>query len=280
MSTPLDSVRWIHGANCGQDGDPPLQVHPFDDDTFILRQSKCFSFEAPFIYLFFGDERAILFDTGAGPDPTSVVRILPIRESVDKIVARWLARRGLAAIDLIVAHTHAHLDHGHWDDDFRNRPGTEIVEQDLDSVKDFFGLPSWPSGQAALDLGGRELIILPLPGHDAAHIAAHDQRTGVLLTGDTLYPGKLTVDHWPSYRASAARLAAFAAAQSVSLVLGNHIEMKNVPGKLYPIGTRFQPDEHALPLSAAHIQQWHAACEAMANSPHRDVHDDFIIDAP
>jgi hydroxyacylglutathione hydrolase len=278
MSTSLDLVPWIHGANCASDGDPLLQVHPFDDDTFILRQSKCFSFEAPFIYLFFGDERAILFDTGAGPDLESPVKILPIRKTVDDIVAQWLIARDLAAIDLIVAHTHSHFDHWHWDDHFRHRPRTEIVAPDLAAVRKRFGLPAWPNGQAALDLGGRELTVLPLPGHDPSHIAVYDCRTGLLLTGDTLYPGKLTVDDWDDYRASAARLAAFAEQHPVSLVLGNHIEMKNVRGELYPIPTRFQPDEHVLPLTAAHIQEWHAACEAMAGAPHWDVHDDFIID--
>jgi glyoxylase-like metal-dependent hydrolase (beta-lactamase superfamily II) len=276
MSTPLDSVQWIHGANCAPDGDPPLQIHRFDADTVILRQSKCFSFEAPFIYLFFGEREAILFDTGAAPDPGSTVKILPIRKAIDDIVASWLTERGLSAIDLIVTHTHGHRDHRHWDDEFRNRPGTRIVTG-LARLKDFFGLPNWPNGQATRDLGGRDLIVLPLPGHEESHIAVHDRRTGVLLTGDTLYPGKLTVDDWAEYRASAARLAAFAVQHPISLVLGNHIEL-NRQGELFPIGTRFQPNEHALPLSAAHIREWHAACEAMADAPHRDVHRDFIID--
>src|SRR5687768_13593733 len=98
MATPLESVRWIHGANCAPNGDPLLQVHAFDDDTFILRQSKCFSFEAPFIYLFFGGRSAVLFDTGAGPDPVSRETFLPIREVVDRIVAQWLAKRGVGSI--------------------------------------------------------------------------------------------------------------------------------------------------------------------------------------
>ncbi len=62
-------------------------------------------------------------------------------------------------------------------------------------------------------------------------------------------------------------------------MFGNHVEMKKVPRSLYPIGTSYQPNEHALPLTAAHIEEFHAACEDMANSPHRDVHDDFIVDA-
>lgn len=102
----------------------------------------------------------------------------------------------------------------------------------------------------------------------------------MLLTGDTLYPGLLTVRDWNAYRDSASRLAAFAAQHTISLVLGDHIEMKNVPGQLYPIGTPYQPNEHALPLTVAHLEEWHSACEAMAGSPHRDVHKDFIIDAP
>jgi hydroxyacylglutathione hydrolase len=75
-------------------------------------------------------------------------------------------------------------------------------------------------------------------------------------------------------------LARFAHTHEITYVLGNHIEMMNQPRQLYPVGTTYQPNEHPLPLTAAHIDQLHSACEAMANNPHRDVHDEFIIDDP
>ncbi len=112
------------------------------------------------------------------------------------------------------------------------------------------------------------------------HIAVYDPRNKWLLTGDTLYAGLLTIADWDAYRASVARLANFASQHEIAAVLGTHIEMKNQPRQLYPIGTTFQPDEHVLPLTAAHIGELHAACEAMGDNPHRDVHDDFIIDEP
>lgn len=46
--------------------DPPLwQVHAYNDNTFILRQSGTTDYEKPFLYLLFGNERAYLFDTGS-----------------------------------------------------------------------------------------------------------------------------------------------------------------------------------------------------------------------
>jgi hydroxyacylglutathione hydrolase len=278
MATSLESVQWIHGAaNCAASSDPLIQVHKFDDDTFIMRLSKCFSFEGNFIYLMFGSDRATLFDTG-GP-PSNPGEILPIRSTVDAIVAQWLQNRRADGVDLVVAHTHSHQDHAFWDHQFDGRPRTTVVKPALGPVKTFFGLSDWPEGRVTLDMGGRHLTVFPLPGHESSHIAIYDHKTHALLTGDTLYPGLLTIQDWNAYRRSAARLAAFAQQHEVALVLGDHIEMKKAPRELYPIGTTFQPDEHALPLTTAHIEELHAACEAMANSPHRDAHDDFIIDA-
>ena len=276
--TPLGSVAWIHGArDCGRSTDPLIQVHPFDEDTFVLRLSKCFSFEGNFVYLLFGDARAILFDTGAGPDPGAGDRVLPIRRVVDEIVAGWLRRRGLEAVELVVAHTHSHRDHVFWDREFRGTPRTTVVPPTLPGVRRFFRLPDWPDGQGRLDLGGRTLTVFPIPGHESSHIATYDRRTRSLLTGDTLYPGLLTVRDWPAYRRSAARLARFAEDHEVALVLGSHIEMTDEPGKAFPLGTTHQPDEHPLPLGTQHIAELHAACEAMGGSPRVDVHDDFVI---
>ncbi len=275
----LDQVKWIHGArDCSRSTDPLLQVVAFDDDTFVLRQSKCFNFEGNFLYLLFGTERAILFDTGASPGPNAQGQVLPLRRTVDDIIAR---RNPLPDnLKLIVAHTHSHGDHVYWDREFENRPATLIVGHAVADVMAFFGLPNWPEGEATLDLGGRRLTILPLPGHEAAHIAVFDPRTGILLTGDTLYPGKLTVSDWSAYRQSAARLAAFADQHPVSVVLGNHIEMKKTARELYTVGTTYQPEEHSLPLFTAHIKELSAACEAMVATPHEDVHADFIVGAP
>jgi len=277
MAIPLEDAQWIHGApDCAASKDPLLQTHQLDGDTFILRVSKCFSYEGNFLYLMFGSARAILFDTGGRADHAGS-GTLPIRETVEGIIARWQQAGGSGAIDLVVAHTHGHSDHAFWDGQFVGRPNTTVVNPTLASVKSFFGLSDWPEGQGELQLGGRTLTVLPLPGHDSSHIAVHDGRTKALLTGDTLYPGLLTVRDWPAYRRSAARLADFARNNEISHVLGCHIEMKNTPRELYDVGTTYQPHEHALPLSAAHVLEWHAACEAMAMSPHRDVHDNFII---
>ena len=98
------------------------------------------------------------------------------------------------------------------------------------------------------------------------------------LTGDTLYPGLLTVRDWPAYRRSANRLADFVANLPVSHVLGAHIEMKKTPKEMYPLGSKFQPDEHPLPLTKKHVEAWRQACEALGGTPRRDVHDEFIIE--
>jgi hydroxyacylglutathione hydrolase len=92
-----------------------------------------------------------------------------------------------------------------------------------------------------------------------------------------LYPGVLTVDHWEHYRASAATLDRFVTENPVSFVLGAHVEMKKAPRQYYEPRTRFQPDEHVLPLGLQHVRELHQACEAMGANPHEDLHDDFVI---
>jgi hypothetical protein len=96
-------------------------VIAFDDDTFILRQSKCVHFQAPFLYLLVGDETVLLPDTGASLS----ARDCPIRRVVDHIIAdrlhvfsepacsnvdlaRFSFRNGLKLPAMIVVKTHFH----------------------------------------------------------------------------------------------------------------------------------------------------------------------------
>ena len=75
-----------------------------NESTYILRQSKCVDFEAPFLYLLLGSEKALLLDTGSGGDP-------PVDQEVYKIVERWRGQHLYSEFELIVAHTHSHGDH-------------------------------------------------------------------------------------------------------------------------------------------------------------------------
>ena len=60
----LHQKQWIHGAaNCDSDTDPAIEVFRFDRTSYILRQNKCLSYEAPFMYLLFGEDRTLLLDT-------------------------------------------------------------------------------------------------------------------------------------------------------------------------------------------------------------------------
>jgi len=274
MAISLD-VRWNHGSpDCTASADPPLQVHALDGGTFILRQSKCLSFEAPFLYLFFGRESEILFDTGAQPVPG---KHLPLLEVVSGLVADWSTRSG-RTIDLVVAHTHGHDDHVFGDDQFVGQPRTTIVPPNLDGVRAFFGFADWPEESAVFDLGGRTLTLIPTPGHEPSHVAIYDARTEILVTGDVVYPGFLYVRDWAAYHASIDRLARFAAAHPVTYLLGCHIEMTRAPEVPYPSGTTYQPEEHELQLLPRHLAELAAGLAALGERPVRKVFDDFIVE--
>jgi hydroxyacylglutathione hydrolase len=274
------NVEWIHGSpNCATP-EPPIQVHRFDADTFILRQSKCSepgttadpgpSFEAPFMYLLIGRSRAFLLDTGASRSPA----LFPLASTVGKLLHDRAATLGKPPVPLLIAHSHSHGDHFTGDGQF---PGADRIPPDLASVKSRFGLPSWPEGTATVDLGGRTLDVIPIPGHKPSHIAIYDRNTQILLTGDTLYPGLLVVNNWSQYVSSIARLKAFVDVHPVSFVLGAHIEMTDQPGRWFGLGALFQPGEHALQLGSAHLTELHDALQAIGPHPRADRHADFII---
>ena len=156
-----DEPAWIHGAPSRERcSDPAVQVHRSDRHTFILRVSKAVSFEAPFIFLLFGNERAVLFDTG----PSADLAEIPLRRTVDELVGAWLAEHPRDGYDLVVAHTHGHRDHRDGDPQFADRPHTTVVGHTADEVRSFYGFSEWPEQIVGFDLGGRVLeLIGPRP---------------------------------------------------------------------------------------------------------------------
>jgi glyoxylase-like metal-dependent hydrolase (beta-lactamase superfamily II) len=259
------NVTWMHGSpNCAQNADPPIQLHSYNANTHILRQNKCNTFEAPFIYVLVGETSALMFDSGATSSTSLRTAALPL----------------LGGKPLLVAHTHAHGDHVAGDGTFTGQPNITVVARTRAAVQAAFGIGTWPTDQGMLDLGGRVLDVLAIPGHEAQHIAIYDRQTGLLLSGDSLYPGLLFINDWTTYRTSMGRLAQFVASHPIAHVLGAHIEMTKTPKVNYPYGTTYQPDEHVLQLTAAHVAELDAALTALGPTPpaQPQAHDDFVID--
>ncbi len=267
-------VHWNHGGRfVNRCRDPLIQVHRLEESTVVLRQSKATHYEAPFLYLLFGQERAILLDTGATADPIR----FPLRSVIDGLCADWLARNPREDYELVVAHTHSHGDHVAADMQFLNRPLTTVVGTSRHEVTQFFGLREWPLGEAAFDLGDRELLIMPIPGHEPTSIAVYDPHTQLLLTGDTVYPGRLYVQNFPEFQDSLERLEAFATSHPISHLVGGHVEMTDRPRRDYPLGTTYQPREATLWMSVAQLHAISEAARAVANLPGAHQFDDFAI---
>jgi glyoxylase-like metal-dependent hydrolase (beta-lactamase superfamily II) len=267
-------VTWHHGVRPGSgDTEPAIQVLRYDEHTYVLRQSKTVDYEAPFLYLLFGNDRAVLFDTGASGEP----ELCPVRETVDQLIATWLAAHGRASYDLVVAHTHGHHDHVAGDAQFEGRVDTTVVATDPASVTDFFGFTHWPDEVVRLDLGGRVCEITGIPGHEDSSIAVLDPWTGFLLTGDTVYPGRLYVEDMPAFTDSLDRLVRLAESRGVRHVMGCHIEMSRAPGPDYPVGSTYQPDEPPLQMSVDQLRAVRDAVVAVGGSPGVHGFDDFVI---
>jgi glyoxylase-like metal-dependent hydrolase (beta-lactamase superfamily II) len=258
---------WISGGPaCGVE--PEFQVHALNDDTVILRQSLCTSFEAPFLFILFGEDKALLLDTGAGGVDV-VGAVMDVVETREAEVGRDL--------ELVVVNSHAHGDHTQGNASFAKEPGVKVVGPFASQVIDFLDMPSFESSVGKIDLGGREVELLGIPGHEDNAIALYDQQHGILLTGDSFYPGRLFIDDFADYKTSISRLIEFSSDREVCAILGTHIEMSKTPGDDYDFGATHHPNERDLQLSMTHLLELQDALDAMGATAVREVHDDFVI---
>jgi glyoxylase-like metal-dependent hydrolase (beta-lactamase superfamily II) len=154
-------------------------------------------------YLILGVERALLFDTGMG--------LAPIRPVVEE----------LTRLPVVVLNSHTHYDHMGGNAEFetilaldtdygrQNARGWdhdavagELAPQAFCAAK----LPGFDPGAYRIrpfratglvadghvvDLGGRRLEVLALPGHSPDSIALVDRGAGLLWSGDTFYEGSI-----------------------------------------------------------------------------------------
>ncbi len=202
-----------------------------------------------------------------------------MRPTIDGVIADWLKAHHRNSIPLVVAHSHSHGDHRMGDVEFKERPDTVVVGWTAPEVAAFFKIADWPHDIAKFDLGGRVLDVIPTPGHHPSHIMVFDEKDRLLLSGDTLYPGRLYVpaDQFATFRDSIDRAVAFTKARHVSHVLGAHIEMTQAPGKDFTDAAPTHPDERALELPYADLLELQTAVHRMGDTAVRDVHDDFIV---
>lgn len=185
-----------------------------------------FQFQEVISYLILGGEGALLFDTGMG--------IGRIRAVVDE----------LTALPVTVLNSHAHMDHVGGNAEFerviamdteftrtraRGRTNPEVRgEVDASALcrplpagitEDNYHTPAFEIAAFVddghrIDLGGRTLEVVAVPGHTPDAIALLDREAGFLWTGDSFYEGPIWLfapeTDLEAYRASMARLAELA----------------------------------------------------------------------
>jgi glyoxylase-like metal-dependent hydrolase (beta-lactamase superfamily II) len=246
---------------------PDIQVQALDPRSYVLRQTLSSHHEAPFMYLLFGDAKALLVDTGAGG--------IDLAGVVGELVMQHQDPLG-QALELVVSNTHGHSDHIQGNFAFMGRPNTTVVGTSRGAVSHVFGIDRWPEGLGSIDLGGRRVDVMPIPGHHPNHICFYDHGCEVLLTGDVLYAGRLYVTDFPEYRRSIQRLVDFCRTRPVRWILGSHVEL-SVLGEEFAEGATAHPNERSLELEPASLYALRDALSNMGADVRRESHRDFVI---
>jgi glyoxylase-like metal-dependent hydrolase (beta-lactamase superfamily II) len=265
----ITKSRWDHGsADCDNNQDPAIDTYQHDEYSFIIRQNKCLTYEAPFIYVLVGKQKVLVFDTGDLGESSN----FSLYTELEDILSKEL----LSKKEILVVHSHGHRDHYRGDSDFDGRSNVRLVKTSAAYLRDFFGFTDWPKEQKTIELGDRQITVIPTPGHQEEAISIYDQQTKWLMTGDTLYPGYIFVKNWREYQNSIDRLAKFASNNKVTAILGAHIEMKNQAKLYYPIGSTYQPNEAQLDLSVESLQNLNTELKE-SRKPREIILDDFIV---
>lgn len=235
-----DSAPELRGATAGFCSNVPrsqyadLERVEVTDDWFEVYRVAAgvyaiyepFQFQEVISYLILGEEGALLFDTGMG--------IGRIRAVADE----------LTALPVTVLNSHTHMDHVGGNAEFervlamdteftraraRGRTNAEVRGEVAPSAlcralpagitEDSYHTPAFEidafvADGHRIDLGGRTLEAIAVPGHTPDAIALLDREAGFLWTGDSFYEGPIWLfapeTDLEAYRASVARLAELA----------------------------------------------------------------------
>ena len=283
----------------GPEGQLPLfEVVELNPGYYVIRQNKCSNVEAPFMYLMVGEKGAFLHDTGAGDESGVGDMGVELRRLVEEVLARKSAQVG-HPINLTVGHGHSHGDHMGGDGAFESPATTSsggtirVVGASPSEVAAAYGIPGWgnsisptDASVGTIDLGGRVLSVIPIPGHQSASLAFYDHSTGDVLTGDSLYPGNVfTNGSWQQHKASTARLEKFlsnlpAGSPPTRMMLGSHVEHSHAtaagPGVDLGWGNPNQPNEHNIVLRKSHLDEMHTFLQSGV-APQSHTFDSFSI---
>lgn len=265
-------IHWMTGGpKCMEV--PEWQVHEYNPDLYILRQSGCTDYEKPFVYLLFGKQGALLFDTGS--------RNGNLAPTLQRVIRNWLLRNKRDSVSLNVVHSHSHSDHVAGDGEIQalRDPAITVnfILAEVEATKRFYKIANWPEDIGHIDLGNRIIDAIPIPGHDKVSVALYDHETAILFTGDSLYPGRLYIHDLTEFQKSTERMIRFTEGKLVAHILGCHIEETRTPYLDYAIGTIYQPDEHELSLSRGALLELENGLLTLHGTPTRVALRDFSI---
>jgi len=270
----LANYSWGSGSvDCKKDNNPAIETVKYNENTYIFRQNKCVHYEAPFIYLLIGKQKALVIDTGATADPQQ----FPLAKTITNILANHPLTQS-DTYETIVAHSHSHSDHIAGDEQFKNIKNMRVVTpKSVQAVSEVFGLTQWPQNNAEFDLGDRRITVIPTPGHQTEAIAIYDNQTQWLLTGDTFYPGRLYIKDWLAYKTSTNKLTKFSQNHHISAILGAHIEMSAQANKDYKMGSTYQPNEASLVLYKSDLERLNSKINELGNLAQKATLDKLIV---
>jgi hydroxyacylglutathione hydrolase len=174
----------------GSMADDYWAVQNIDANTYAIGEPRYY--QANYAYLIVGERRALLFDAGSGT------------RDITGIVAR------LTRLPVTVMPSHLHYDHTGG-----IAPFTSIAMIDLPDTRadvtngkltpgryeylgmidglapPSFSVTEWLKPGSSIDLGGRVLQVLHVPGHTRNSVALYDAATHRLFAGDFIYPTTL-----------------------------------------------------------------------------------------
>lgn len=174
----------------GQMVDDYWAVQNIDPYTYAIGEPRYY--QANYAYLIVGERRALLFDAGSGTrNLTDLVRTLtPLPVTVMPSHLHYDHSGGIASFASIamidLPETRADVTDGKF------TPGRYEYLGMIDKlVPPTFSVAEWVKPDTTIDLGGRVLRVIHVPGHTPSSVALYDAARHQLFAGDFIYPTTL-----------------------------------------------------------------------------------------